>query len=248
VSPLAAYRRVALRCVASGVLVVVLVAGGAASAVAGTAPTPFAKDSATTILSLVAKAMARQGYVASLQTTKLLGSGTLTIHTLSAANDGTQTQAYEGGVETSRLFDRTLFMKADATAYKYDFNVASTPLANQWALVPSTNVNYKDIANGILLPSVIHETTSLSSPTIVGPTTFEGQNTIALKGLVKQGATALETVYVSTHAPYLPVGIKVIAESGSSIATDTINFSRWGTAFSLATPASYVRANATTFP
>ncbi len=146
------------------------------------------------------------------------------------------------------LFDNTLYMNADAAAYKSDFDVASTPLAGKWAQVPSSNAMYSDIAGGILLPSVVQETTDISSAKIVGLKTFDGKSAFAIEGHTIHGGDSLETVYVSTVAPFLPVGIKVIAVSGSTIATDAITFSDWGAKFSLSKPATFVVATNKTFP
>ncbi len=141
---------------------------------------------------------------------------------------------------------RLSYLYANAKAYAEDFDVAKTSLANKWVLVPSTNKNYGNIADAILVKSVMQQLVDIGSVKDVGAVAFDGQTALALRG--DAGASGTETIYVSATAPYLPIGLSAEAtEEGHKIINELV-FSKWGEKFSVKAPATYLVATKKTFP
>jgi hypothetical protein len=170
----------------------------------------------------------------------------LTLSTDSALKYGDQVQTLDGGTETTRLIGKKLYMFANARAYQEDFGVKKPTLANEWVQVPSTNKNYGNIADAILVPSVMQQLVDVGSLKETGEVTVDGKTALALRG--DAGASGTETVYVSISAPYLPIAVVADAtEDGRKITNDLV-FSKWGEKFTVKKPSKYVVATKKTFP
>jgi hypothetical protein len=170
----------------------------------------------------------------------------LKLSTDSSLTKGVQVQTLDGGTETTRLIGKTLYMYANKKAYVQDFGVKKPTLENEWVLVPSTNKNYGNIAEAILVPSVMQQLVDIGSVKDVGAVTIDGQSAIALRG--DAGASGTETVYVSTKAPYLPIGVSAQASEDGRKITNELVFTKWGEKFNVPAPSKYVVATDKTFP
>ena len=205
-----------------------------------------ATKTAAQILQISVGSMKTEGSFHYDSTSSIGGKVALSLSTDSSLSYGTQTQTLDGGTETTRLIGKTLYMYANAKAYAQDFDVAKTTLANKWVLVPSTNKNYGNIADAILVKSVMQQLVDIGSVKDVGTVTFDGKTALELRG--DAGASGTETIYVSSTAPYLPIGLSAEAtEEGHKIINELV-FSKWGEKFSVKAPASYVVATKKTFP
>jgi hypothetical protein len=144
------------------------------------------------------------------------------------------------------LIGKKLYMKANAKAYAQDFGVKKSTLANKWVLIPTTNKNYSNVAEAILVPSVMQELVDIGSITNAGEVTIDGQSAIALKG--NAGASGIEYIYVSLKKPYLPLGVSAQATEDGKKLTNELVFSKWGEKFKVSAPSTYVVATNKTFP
>jgi hypothetical protein len=198
------------------------------------------------ILQLSVSSMHSEGSFHYNSTSSIAGVVALTLSTDSALKYGDQVQTLDGGTETTRLIGKKLYMYANARAYIQDFGVKKPKLANEWVLVPSTNKNYGNIADAILVPSVMQQLVDVGTLKEAGQATVDGQTALALRG--NAGASGTETVYVSTTAPYLPIAVVADStEDGRKITNDLV-FSKWGEKFTVKTPSKYVVATKRTFP
>jgi hypothetical protein len=205
-----------------------------------------ATKTAAQILQISVSSMKTEGSFHYDSTSSIAGKVALSLSTDSSLTYGTQTQKLDGGTETTRLIGTTLYMYANAKAYAQDFDVAKTTLANKWVLVPSTNKNYGNIADAILVKSVMQQLLDIGSVKDVGTASFDGHTALELRG--NAGASGNETIYVSTTAPYLPIGLSAEAtEEGHKILNELV-FSKWGEKFSVKVPSTYVVATKRTFP
>jgi hypothetical protein len=205
-----------------------------------------ASKTAAQILQISVSSMQTEGSFHYDSTSSIAGKVALSLSTDSSLTYGTQTQTLDGGTETTRLIGKTLYLYANAKAYAEDFDVAKTTLANKWVLVPSTNKNYGNIADAILVKSVMQQLVDIGSVKDVGAVSFDGQTALALRG--DAGASGTETIYVSATAPYLPIGLSAEAtEEGHKIINELV-FSKWGEKFSVKAPSTYVIATKKTFP
>jgi hypothetical protein len=220
------------------------------SAQAGAATNPFGSKSPAQILARTSAAMTKAGSVHLVNRSSLGGTVPFTLTTDSSTSKGAQTEAFGGGVEKVRLIGTTLFIYADATAFSLDFNVSNSSLANQWVRVPSSNANYSNISDAVLLPSLIENTVRMKSLKDLGLKKFQGQEAVAIKGSppdTTPGTSETQTVYISTAAPYLPIGLKTAFLEGVN-GSGTSLFSKWGEKVNVASPSPYVIATTSNFP
>ncbi|MGC2485913.1 MAG: hypothetical protein WA359_06705 [Acidimicrobiales bacterium] len=205
-----------------------------------------ASKTAAQILQISVGSMKTEGSFHYDSTSSIAGKVALKLSTDSALTYGVQTQQLDGGTETTRLIGTTLYMYANAKAYAQDFDVAKTTLANKWVKVPLTNKNYGNIADAILVKSVMQQLVDIGSVRDVGTATIDGQTALELRG--DAGASGTETIYVSAKAPYLPIGLSAEAtEEGHKIINELV-FSKWGEKFSVKVPSTYVVATKKSFP
>jgi hypothetical protein len=220
--------------------VVIALATWSAGASASSAKT------AAEILQLSVGSMRVAGSFHYTSTSSIGGKVALSLSTDSSLKDGVQIQKLDGGTETTLLIGKKLYMKANAKAYAQDFGLKKTSLANKWVLVPTTNKNYANIAEAILVPSVMQELVDIGSVTDAGEVTIAGQSAIALKG--NAGASGIEYIYVSLKKPYLPLGVSAQATEDGKKLTNELVFSKWGEKFKVNAPSSYVVATKKSFP
>jgi hypothetical protein len=223
-------------------LAAVLVATTFVGASAASGATKSAKE----ILQLSVSAMHAAGSFHYESTASVGGVVAITLSTDSALTYGDQVQRLGGGVETTRLIGKTLYMNADAKAYAADFGVKKTTLANEWVLVPSSNKNYANISSAILVPSVLQQLVDVDDLKEVGVGSVNGQTALKIRG--NAGASGTETVYVSTTAPYLPIAVAAVGTEDGQKVSDELVFSKWGEKFTVPKPAKFVVATNTTFP
>ena len=224
------------------VLPAVVVALATWSAGASASPAKTAAE----ILQLSVGSMRVAGSFHYTSTSSIGGKVALSLSTDSSLKDGVQVQKLDGGTETTLLIGKKLYLKANAKAYAQDFGVKKSTLANKWVLVPTTNKNYANIAEAILVPSVMQELVDIGSVTDSGEVTIDGQSAIALKG--NAGASGIEYIYVSLKKPYLPLGVSAQATDNGKKLTNELVFSNWGEKFKVKAPTTYVVATKKTFP
>jgi hypothetical protein len=218
----------------------------AATSLIGASAASAATKSPAEVLRLSISAMHSAGSFHYESTASVGGVVAITLSTDSALNYGDQVQKLGGGVETTRLIGKTLYMNADAKAYAADFGVKKTTLANEWVLVPSSNKNYANISSAILVPSVLQQLVDVNHLKEVGVGSVNGQAALKIRG--DAGASGTETVYVSTAAPYLPIAVAAVGTEDGEKVSDELVFSKWGEKFSVAKPAKFAVATNVTFP
>jgi hypothetical protein len=218
----------------------------AATTFVGASAASGATKSPAEVLQLSISAMHSAGSFHYESTASVGGVVAITLSTDSALTYGDQVQKLGGGVETTRLIGKTLYINADAKAYSADFGVKKPTLANEWVLVPSSNKNYANISSAILVPSVLQQLVDVNHLKEVGVGSVNGQTALKIRG--DAGASGTETVYVSTAAPYLPIAVAAVGTEDGEKVSDQLVFSKWGEKFKVAKPSKFVVATNTTFP
>jgi hypothetical protein len=198
------------------------------------------------ILQLSVSAMHTEGSFHYDSTASFGGRVEITLATNSSLTEGDQIQILDGGIETTRLFGKTLYLYANAKAYAADFGVKKTTIADEWVRVPSTNKNYANISSAILVPSVMQQLVDVDHLKEIGAARVNGQSAIEIRG--DAGASGTETFYVSTTAPYLPIAVEARSTEDGEKVSDELVFSRWGEKFTVPKPSTYVVATNATFP
>jgi hypothetical protein len=202
--------------------------------------------SAAKILQLSISAMHAEGSFHYDSTASFAGHVAITLSTNSSLKKGDQIQILDGGVETTRLIGKTLYMYANAKAYASDFGVKKTTLADEWVLVPSTNKNYANISSAILVPSVLQQLVDVDDLKEIGVGKVNGTTALEIRG--NAGASGTETFYVSTTSPYLPIAVEAKTTEDGEKVSDELVFSKWGEKFTVAKPPTYVVATNASFP
>jgi hypothetical protein len=239
---------VRFRLIVTGLTVVAVVGFGLVTT--ASAASSLSSKSPAAILSLAIQSIKDAGSFHYAQTASVSGSVEVTLSTDSSPSEGTQTQTLDGGTETTRLIGTTLYIKGDKTAYAQDFGVKITTLANEWVLVPKSNKNYVDIATAILTSSVVQQDAGFIPQKDLGLKIVNGKRAVAIEGAVKSSSVGAgtQTMYVSTAAPYRPIGLAVKGTIDGRKITSDVLFSKWGEKFTVTKPATFVTATAKTFP
>jgi hypothetical protein len=138
------------------------------------------------------------------------------------------------------VVDGQTFVNDSATMITTQFGIEDYSAANQWLKVPTSDVNYASVHDGVLLPSVVAAVFPLGTLKIVGVQTFDGHKVVALKGSpnpAQTGAKGYQIVYVSTSKPYLPYGSKGRIDYNGQVSTFKTVFSHWNEKVTLTVPA-----------
>ena len=212
---------------------------------------PFGARSPAQILVLVSSTMTKAGSVRLSGTASFPGlieeSATLD----SSVKQSVQTTTGDGIEESDLMIGSTLYIKGNADDYKASYGITNSPLANQWVLVPSSNSNYAGISVGERMTSLIETTLQMNAPKDLGAVTYRGKSSVAIDGKLPSGSSfpnALQTVYVSTSSPYLPIGYSIkLSESGHQGSAIAL-FSKWGESVHVVRPATFVTASAKDLP
>jgi len=223
---------------------------GAALPVAASA-IPFGAKSPAQILALVASAMTKAGSVRLSGTASFPGLIEETATLDSSVSHSSQTSTGNGIMESDLMIGSTLYKKGNAADYKASYGIANSPLANQWVLVPSSNANYAGMTVGERMTSLIQTTLQMNGPEDLGVVDYRGQKAVLIVGKLPSGSSfpnSLQTVYVSTSAPYLPIGYSIKLTEGAHHGTATALFSKWGESVHVTRPATFVMATAKDLP
>ncbi len=142
------------------------------------------------------------------------------------------------------------YVQADATWLHevMSFTPKSASIyAGQWISDPSTDVtNYENLSQGVTLQSTLDNVVPTGTPAtplaFTKASTFDGKSVVGVSGAIPSGTgpAGTEVMYVSTAAPYLPVGevthITINAKSGE----ETVRYSDWGKRISVTAPANAI--------
>jgi hypothetical protein len=119
--------------------------------------------------------------------------------------------------------------------------------AGQWMSVPSTDVtNYQNLSQGVTLESTLENVLPIRTPTtplaFTKASAFDGKSVVGVSGAIASGTgpEGSQVLYVSTAAPYLPVGdVQHEIVNGKS-GIGTARYSNWGKPISVTAPANAI--------
>jgi hypothetical protein len=168
-----------------------------------------------------------------------------------ASGTGRQTiSTTSGGNATFVVLPNMAYLQADATwlTQQMSFTPKSASIyAGKWMSDPSTDVtNYQNWSLGVTFQSTLENLLPTGTPAtplaFAKASTFDGKSVIGVSGAIPSGTgpTGSEVLYISTAAPYLPVGevthITINAKSGA----ETVRYSDWGKPISVKAPANAI--------
>ncbi len=235
-----------------------LVAGGllmsACGSTASSTPPPkeFQGKTGAQIVSDVEAATLAQG---SVRLTENITEGSATqTFTTTQVNDAGTTDGqivYTIGTgptaETSqiRLVNHVIYVNDTAGMIQSQFGKKAPTLANTWLSIPSTVADFERFSGVILLGQLTKTSFPLGPYTVGKVTTFHGHQALEIKGqpnTPSSSVTGTGTLYVSTTAPYLPLGVTFTANYATSTQTETATytsvFSNWAEKTTAVKPSS----------
>ncbi len=219
-------------------LVIVAPAVGAGA----TAPTSLSGLTGAQVVAASEAAALAQGAVTRSVTADILGSS-LTSLTVTMLRSGIQFGRIKGHKVEAIYLHGVVYVKLDAVAAKTYFGASVTGVANKWISFTKGHTGFAIFDQGLTLPGLLKILGPSGTLSVTGPTTFDSQSVLAVSGNL-YGATSsiqgTQTLYVSTTAPFLPVGMVVLsALSGSNRPFETVTFKNWGVQADITRPANF---------
>jgi hypothetical protein len=144
-----------------------------------------------------------------------------------------------------------LFVDESAPLIALQFGKADPKWANRWISIPPGNKAYVPFSTGLLFSSMMSQVrpTGTLHKSKIG--TLNGVKVIAVSGSANAelGLTkGVETLYVATSAPYLPVELLAGGRSQGVPTSLKVTFSHWGHHFSYSAPRGVTPISSTDLP
>lgn len=151
----------------------------------------------------------------------------------SAANAGEQALKGPNGVLEVRLVDSIIYVNASEAVLESALTLSAAvaaPNAGKWISLKSTDAPYQTVARTLEPTAELTPYTPVGSLKIGNVTTLRGRTVLAVSGSASSqaGAQATATLYVSTTAPYVPVGGSLIGTGSQKSESEVVAFTAWG--------------------
>jgi hypothetical protein len=161
----------------------------------------------------------------------------------SASNAGQQVVSGPNGLLDARLVDSVIYVTGseavigaalkltDAEAAKY---------AGKWISLQKTDSPYETVAKALDPSAELTPYTPVGNLKVGNVSTLRGRSVLAVSGTASEvaGASATATLYVSTSAPYVPVGGSLVGTGSQKGDSEVVAFTAWGERVRPTPPAS----------
>jgi len=223
--------------------------GGGTTTTTLSLPSALANKSAAAIAAISkAAALSKGTVVATFSSTQ---GGQLGTQVTSSTRTG-GTQQFNLGTTKGQLVlvKGIVYFNDDAALLKDQFGVSNSKWANQWIAIPPTNGNYSRFAAGVILSQSVASLFPGSSLSVVGVQQYMGQRAVVLRGkpAAAEGISGTVTTYISTAAPFLPLGASVSGTQSGTTITGTASTAQWGQPVTLTAPSTFTLISATDLP
>jgi hypothetical protein len=214
---------------------------------AGATTNPFASMTPSQILIQAANGEIASGSVRVTDRITFPGVSTAsaTLDTsVAASREVTSARSQKSAV---RIVDKKDFLFANEKYYIAETGKAQPSYVNKWVLIPKGNPLYVRTEVNQLIVPLIESVIQMYTLKDLGVTTFNGHQTVAVSGELPAGSVApksIQTVYVTTTAPYLIIGYSIKVDVNNVHGTIVGLFSHQGEAVNVAVPPKYLTAKA----
>jgi len=168
-----------------------------------------------------------------------------------ASGKGKQTvSTTSDGNATFVVLPNMAYLQADATWLHevMSFTPKSASIyAGKWMSDPSTDVTtYQNWSQGVTLESTLENVLPTGTPAtplaFTKASTFDGRSVVGVSGAIASGTgpAGSQVLYISTAAPYLPVGDVQHETVNGKSGIGTARYSDWGKPISVAAPANAI--------
>lgn len=137
------------------------------------------------------------------------------------------------GTLAVRLLGSTIYVQASTlvleNALKLPASVASKE-AGKWISLRPTDAPYQTAVKALEPDSEVAPYIPAGDLKVGSVTTLRGENVLAVSGTASTtaGAPAVATIYVSTTAPFVPVGASLTGTGSKSSDNEVVAFAAWG--------------------
>lgn len=144
-----------------------------------------------------------------------------------------------------RLEGSTIYVQASTlvleNALKLPASVASSE-AGKWISLLTTDVPYQTAAKALEPTAEVAPYIPAGDLKIGSVTTLRGENVLAVSGTASTAAQgqAVATMYVSTTAPFVPVGASLAGTGAQKSESEVVAFTAWGETVHPAVPAGAI--------
>jgi hypothetical protein len=164
----------------------------------------------------------------------------------SAADESTQTGKGSGQHEIVLVIGPKVFIYGNELYYLSATGKENPKFADRWVLVNSSSSLYHYNQTGELLNSLAKSVFDVSSPKLEGVVKYYGHQAVKISAKLPTSSSAPgspQTIYISTTAPYLPLGYSLRVSSDDEALTAKATFSKWGETVKVVAPTTYASAS-----
>ena len=188
--------------------------------------------SAAEVIALAQAAATREGSFHFIDQTGTGKHAQVLVGDSSATAGEQEVKGPNGDLEVRRV-GSTIYVNASelvlTSALKLDA-ANSAAYAGKWLSLDKSDAPYETVAKALDPSSEISPYTPVSNLTIGKVSTLRGRSVLAVSGTASSsaGAQATATLYVSTTAPYVPVGGSLVGTGSTTSNTEVVAFTAWG--------------------
>jgi len=150
-------------------------------------------------------------------------------------SDSTSQEEAKGpnGLLEVRLVDGTIYVNATASTLVYSLKLSSSTAAahaGDWISLERTDAPYQTVAKTLEPTAELGAYIPVGGLKIGSPTTLRGKDVLPVSGTAPAsvGANLIATLYVSTSAPFVPVGGTLSGTGSHKNEGEVVAFTAWG--------------------
>lgn len=188
--------------------------------------------SAAEVIALAQAAATKEGSFHFIDQT---GSGSKTQRLVgdSSADEGEQEVKGPNGDLEVRLVDSVIYVNASELVLSEAFKLTADDAdvyAGKWISLQKSDAPYETVAKALAPTSEIAPYTPVANLKVGSISTIRGISVVAISGTAPNiaGAKAIATLYVSTSAPYVPVGGSLVGTGSDKNQSEVVAFTAWG--------------------
>jgi hypothetical protein len=210
------------------ILAIAFVAGACGGPAAG----GLAGKSASEVLALAQAAAQKEGSFHFVDQTGT-GKNEQRLVGDSASESGEQVVSGPNGRLNVRLVDSVIYVTGSeavmGAALKLT-NAQAAKYAGKWISLQKTDAPYETVAKALAPSAELTPYTPVGNLRVGNVSTLRGRSVLAVSGGASEqaGATATATLYVSTSAPFVPVGGSLVGTGAQKGDSEVVAFTAWG--------------------
>jgi hypothetical protein len=204
-------------------------------------PASLSGLTASQVIATSIAAARAEGTVTRIFNEKVLSTDVTTI-TNSTNGAATQSLIINGHKGEIVLDKGVVYIKLDNTLVTAEYRASLPSLANKWISFTKGHTHYSNFIQGLALSAVLASLQPVGTLTLSAPQIVNGVQVVGVSGNAATSSTLAqvsETVFVSTTAPYLPVGEAITATSSGIVGHGTVTLKNWGSPITVTPPRTF---------